>query len=591
MADNKSRAASLQVTTWARQGFILISTLSFFVNLSVLTSPLYMQQVFDRVLQTQHTETLLYLTMIVVVFLAVFSFLDVLRTQALSRLGRWWDETLRRDLMVAVLAQARVTSKGTVSIVSDLQTVRGFVGGPSVLPFFDTPFMPIFIIVIALLHPWLGVLALVAASLLMALALVSEVITKIAAKQLAERQMRLNAVATSAVRQADSIHAMGMIDGVVRRYVEETMPVIMISQRIADVTGVIGGITKFIRLTVQILVLGLGAYLVTRGELTSGGMIAASIILGRALSPAEQAMSAWKSFAAAREAHGRIMEILNAHPPEPQKIALPIEKAEVLVDAVSFVMPGTNRFILRNVSMRIPAGSVVALVGSSASGKSTLCRILVGALKPTSGVVRIDGASLPDIPPKQLGRLLGYMPQTVEFIAGSVRDTIARLEDVDDEAVVAAAKAANCHDMIQQLPHGYQTEISEGGAGLSGGQRQRIGLARALYRLPKLVVLDEPNASLDSESEGKLIAAIKTLKEAGTTVVMVSHKLTALGVVDYIAVLKNGQLEKFEDRDTALKALVMPTLNNAAAARARATAQSPASTQTKPAPLEAMGAK
>jgi ATP-binding cassette, subfamily C, bacterial exporter for protease/lipase len=557
MSDSsKTKSPSLHVMALAGRGFMLISVLSFFVNLSVLTSPIYMQQVFDRVLQTQHVETLLYLTMIVVAFLAAFSFLDVLRTQALSRLGRWWDETLRNDLMTAALAQARLSARGSVSVVNDLQTVRGFVGGPSILPFFDAPFMPLFIIVIGMLHPWLGLLAFVSAVMLMVLALISEMITKAASRKLAEQQMRLNAVASSAIRQADSIYAMGMIDGVMRRYAAETAPVIAISQRVADVTGLIGGITKFIRLTVQVLVLGLGAFLVTRGELTSGGMIAASIILGRALSPAEQAMSAWKSFAAAREAHHRIMEALKTHPPEAAKVTLPIAKADIAVEAVSFVLPGTNRFVLRNVTMTIPAGAVVALVGSSASGKSTLCRILVGALKATSGVVRIDGAALGDVPPAQLGRLIGYMPQSIEFMSGTIRDTIARMEEADDAAVVAAAQAANCHEMIQQLPSGYQTEIGEGGSGLSGGQRQRIGLARALYRIPKLVVLDEPNASLDSESENMLIAAIKKLKESGTTVIMVSHKMTALGVVDYIATLKGGQLEKFEDRDTALKALI-----------------------------------
>ena len=558
MADEKQPTSALDITTWARSGFLLIGFLSFFVNLSVLVSPLYMQQVFDRVLQTQHVETLLYLTGLVIIFLAVFSFLDVLRTQALSRIGRWWDETLRNDLIAAALAQARAASKGSVSVVADLQTVRGFVGGPSILPFFDAPFMPLFLIVIALLHPWLGVLALLAAMILLSLAMVSEVITKQAAKELAERQMRINAIASSAMRQADAIHAMGMINGVVRRYIGESMPLILISQRVADITGLIGGITKFVRLSVQVLVLGLGAYLVTRGELTSGGMIAASIILGRALAPAEQALSAWKGFAAAREAHSRIMLLLKTHQPEPEKVQLPITKADVSLEAVSFVLPGTNRFVLRNITMKIPAGSVVALVGASASGKSTLCRLIVGALKATSGVVRIDGAAVGDIAPKQLGRLIGYMPQSVEFMSGNIRDTIARLEEADDEAVVEAAIAANCHDMIQRLPQGYQTEIGEGGGGLSGGQRQRIGLARALYRVPKLLVLDEPNASLDSESETKLIDAIKRLKAKGTTVIMVSHKMTALSVVDYIAVLKDGQLEKLEDRDSALKALIRP---------------------------------
>lgn len=554
--NNQNKHPAADVVRQCSGGFRLICFLSFFTNLSVLISPIYMQQIFDRVLQTQAIETLFFLTLIVLVFIAFFSFLDILRARALARIGRWWDETLRSPLLAAAMKHAQISGRGSSSIMTDLQVVRGFVGGPSILPFFDAPFMPFFLIVIAILHPWLGILALVAALVLLGLAFMTERFTQTAARELADRQQRLNGLTISALRQVDAIHAMGMGEGIIKRYSQENAPTLKVSQQLADSSGMVGGLTKFVRMAVQILVLALGAYLVTRAELTSGGMIAASIILGRALAPAEQAIGAWKGFAAAREAHGRILEILNAAPPEAAKTQLPEAKGEVSLEGVSFVLPGTQRFIVRGVTMKIKPGSVVALVGGSASGKSTLCRLIVGALRPTTGIVRIDGAAVGDIAPEQLSRTIGYLAQSVEFLGGTIRDNIARFTNIADEAVVAAAQLANCHEMILRLPNGYQTEIGDSSVGLSGGQRQRIGLARALLGLPRLVVLDEPNANLDSEGDQQLVEAIKALKQAGVTVIMVSHRMTQLSVIDYFATIKDGQLEKFEDRETAIRGLM-----------------------------------
>jgi PrtD family type I secretion system ABC transporter len=328
-------------------------------------------------------------------------------------------------------------------------------------------------------------------------------------------------------------------------------------------TATVGGISKFVRTAVQILIMAAGAYLITKGELTSGGMIAGSIILGRALQPAEQALGAWRSFTNARQAHHRLMALLEAAPADAHKIELPEPKGLISIEGASFQIPGQDRPILRGVNLTIEPGTIVALMGTSASGKSTLCKLLIGALQPTTGAVRLDGASLKSWNEAQLGRTLGYLPQSVDLFTGTVRENIARLSDPVDADVIAAAERAGCHDLIVRLPTSYETEVGEGGAALSGGQRQRIALARALYGNPKVVILDEPNANLDNEGEAALHKAIRDLKASGTTIILVSHRMAALAVVDKVAVLKDGVIERYEDRNVILKDLLTPVSNQA----------------------------
>lgn len=536
-------------------GFGVVFVLSFFINLSVLVSPLYMQNIFDRVLQTHHTETLFWLTLVTIGVLAVIGVLETLRGIVLARVGRWWDETLREDVLTAAVEQARLTGRNTAASIQDLQTVRSFVGTNAILPFFDAPWMPLFIGMIALLHPLLGAIALVAAIVLVVMAIILDRGSRVLSQGAAEQAMKGMGLAQALVRHADSAHAMGMLKALIGRYSTLQKPVVQSVERNADFAAVITGATKFFRLAVQIFILGVGAWLVLHNQLSSGGMIAASIILGRALAPAEQALGAWRGFVQARSAHKRLTELLTRREKPQPTIHLPPPKGLVEIENLSFLLPGQDRPVLRQVTLAVPAGKTLALIGPSASGKSSLCKLIVGSWNPTQGHVRLDGASIARWNREQAALYVGYMAQTVELFGGTVRDNIARFTAASDEAVVEAAQLAGVHDMILRLPKGYETDIGEGGAYLSGGQRQRIGLARAVFGDPRLVVLDEPNSNLDNEGETALLKAIARLRERGTTVILVSHRMTALSSVDYVAILRDGALERFGERESVIRDL------------------------------------
>jgi PrtD family type I secretion system ABC transporter len=536
-------------------GFGVVFVLSFFINLSVLVSPLYMQNIFDRVLQTHHTETLVWLTLVTIGVLAVIGVLEALRGIVLARVGRWWDETLREDVLTAAVEQARLTGRNTTAAVQDLHTVRSFVGTNAILPFFDAPWMPLFIGMIALLHPLLGAIALVSAIVLVVMAFVLDRGSRVLSQGAVEQAQKGMGLAQALVRHADSAHAMGMLSALIGRYKTLQEPVIQSVERNADFAAVITGATKFFRLAVQIFILGVGAWLVLHNQLSSGGMIAASIILGRALAPAEQALGAWRGFVQARSAHKRLTELLTRSEKPQPTIHLPPPKGLLEIENLSFLLAGQDRPVLRQVTLTVPAGRTLALIGPSASGKSSLCKLIVGSWNPTQGHVRLDGASVSRWNREQASRYVGYMAQTVELFGGTVRDNIARFTVASDEAVVSAAQLAGVHEMILRLPKGYETDIGEGGAYLSGGQRQRIGLARAVFGDPRLVVLDEPNSNLDNEGETALLKAIASLRERGTTVILVSHRMTALSSVDYVAILRDGALERFGERESVIRDL------------------------------------
>jgi len=543
------------IVALAMPAFAIVFVLSFFINLSVLVSPLYMQNIFDRVLQTHHGETLVWLTLVTMVVLLVIGSLEALRGIVLARIGRWWDETLREEILSVAVDQARRTGANTAGVVQDLATVRGFAGSSAALPFFDAPWMPLFIGVIALIHPLLGLIAVVAAAMLIGLAFLMERGTRALQNSVQEEATRGTALANSMIRNADTVFAMGMQRTLVERYKKLQEPVLVVGQRTADYASSITGLTKFVRLGVQIFILGIGAWLVIRNQITSGGMIAASIILGRALGPAEQALGAWRNFVQARAAHRRLVDLMSLAQPVTDTLKLPTPKGAVDVEAVTYVIPGQDRPVLKQVGFKLPAGRTLALIGPSASGKSTLCRTLIGSLQPQQGSVRLDGAAIARWNREQASRHVGYMSQSVELFAGTVKQNIARFTDAPDEDIVAAATLAGCHDLILRLSNGYETEIGEGGSYLSGGQRQRIGLARAVFGDPRLVVLDEPNSNLDNDGEMALIRTIATLKARGTTVILVSHRASALNAADLIGIMREGGMERFGERDSILQDL------------------------------------
>lgn len=537
----------------ARYGLCVVAAFSAMINLLILVSPLYMLQVYDRVLTSFRVETLLYLSLIAVISIMTLGVFDVLRGVAVSRLGRWWDETVRPALFAAALSRAQRHGPQVGAVLNDLQTVRGFVGSANIMPFFDAPWTPLFLGLIFLLHPVLGMLAVASGLTLLALAVIGDRLARAAQKGVAAEVAASNAFCTAALRNADVVYAMGMGTTVSRLYQNRQHKLNVAGAAGGERSAIITGVSRTIRIGVQIAVLGLGAWLVLNRELTGGGMIAASIILGRALAPIEQGMGSWRAFIAAREAQGRISALMRDEPHDaPDPVALPAPTGQLTVENLTMVFPGQDKPVLRRVTFRLDAGQVLAVIGPSAAGKSALCRLMVGTWRPTGGHIRLDDAELGAWREADRAKYIGYLPQAIELFGGTVRQNIARLGHAEDSAIIAAAQMAGCHETILRLPRGYDTEIGEGGCYLSGGQRQRIALARGLFGDPRLIVLDEPNANLDQDGEAALLAAIAKVRNAGATVVLVNHRHTMMQAVDKIAILRDGILENFGARDSVL---------------------------------------
>ena len=554
--------ARLRPTVLAVAGFSLA------INLLMLVSPLYMMQVFDRVLGSGHAETLLWLTVIAGIALLCLGALETVRGRLLSRGAAWLDGRMAGWLIAGGHAGGLAGRSLGTQPLRDLEQLRGFLGGTGMNPIFDAPWAPVFIAVIWMLHPWLGLLALGSAILLFLLALANELATRGPLKTAGRQRMAALTRCGAALRNAEVVQALGLLPRIVRRWEGDAAPAAAAQQTASDVGSLILGTTRFVRLFVQVGILGIGAYLVLQGQLTSGGMIAGSILLGRALAPFEQAVSAWKGFVGARASYHRLQTLLRAAPEPQRTMALPPVRGRVTVEAASFVPPGSDRPVLRQAGFALEPGEALAVIGPSASGKSSLCRLLVGVWPPSAGHVRLDGADVTSYGREELGRQIGYLPQDVELFDGTVRDNIARLADppdgtasdetASDESVIEAAMRAGAHDMILHLPQGYDTRVGEGGAILSGGQRQRIALARALYGRPRLLVLDEPAASLDQEGEAALMVALATAKEDGTTIVLVAHRPSQLAQTDRILVLRQGAVEQFGPRDEILQRVTGP---------------------------------
>jgi ATP-binding cassette subfamily C protein/ATP-binding cassette subfamily C exporter for protease/lipase/ATP-binding cassette subfamily C protein EexD len=549
-----------------RRGLLVVAGLSLFLNLLVLVSPLYMFQVFDRVLPSGHVETLVALTVVAGFALLVFGLLEVTRHQALVRISTWLDRRLSEPVLAASVGEALAGRATGAQPLRDLAQLRAFISSESVLPVLDAPWTLVFIAVIFLLHPWLGVLALLSAVLLFALALSSEMVMRAPLGEANEHWMAAQRRGETALRNAEVVHAMGMLPALLRRWHADNDRALDRHAQAGDRGAVIVGMAKFLRLFVQIAILGLGAYLVLHGELTGGGMIAGSILLSRALAPVEQAIGAWKGLVAARGSHDRLRSLLARHRPSAPALRLPEPEGHLSAEHLIFAPPNSERPILKDVSFELAAGEVLAVIGPSGSGKSTLCRLITGAWAPSSGHVRLDGAELHTWERSDFGAHVGYLPQDVELFPGTVRDNVARMTDAPDEAVIEAARLAGAHDMILRLPDGYATEVGPRGAGLSGGQRQWIGLARALFGNPRMVVLDEPNASMDQTGEAALIEAIGRLKARGTTVILVAHRPSLLVHVDRLLILRDGTAVLFGSREEVLPRLMVKRAAPAVAA-------------------------
>ena len=550
--DNELDAALLA----HRPDFVRAAGFSLLSNLLMLVPTLYMLQVYDRVLTGRSTTTLLMLTLILLVMVALQTAVDAVRGGVLQRVGVGLDRQLGVRVFDAVLKRnLRAPEGNPVQSLHDLTTLRQFLGGAGVIVFFDAPWAPIYIGVICLIHPWLGLFALVAALFILALALLNERLARAPLEEAQKYALRAASLASGQLRNAEAAEAMGMIRGLRARWTALQERVLALQELASQRASAVGSSTRFVRVASQSLVLGLGAWLAIDDLITPGGMIAASILLGRGLAPVEQGIAQWKAWLSARSAHGRLYKLLADFPTLPEAMPLPKPSGLITVENVTAGPPGVKAPVLKDLAFRINAGDVVGVIGPSASGKSSLARLLVGLWAPTAGSVRMDSVEVSTWDKSELGPHIGYLPQDVELFEGSVADNIARFGAVVPDMVVAAAQRAGVHEMVLRLSNGYGTPLGPGGAALSAGQRQRIALARALYGEPRIVVLDEPNASLDEAGELALSMAIQELKSKNATVVLITHRRSVLSAVDKLLCLRDGVVVAYGPRDAVLQVL------------------------------------
>jgi len=541
--------------------FLATAVFSFFLNLLILVVPLYMLQVFDRVLSSRSESTLVMLTLVAGFMLVILGLLEIVRARVLVRTGVKF-EALLKDRVFAAVFERSVGAPGATrtQALQDLDALRQFLTGSGLLALLDAPWTPIFIGVIFLLHPWLGVASIAGAVLLLALALLNEALTRRPLKDASERAIKANNFTETSLNNAEVLKAMGMLGGIRRRWYQHRLASVGHQARASDRAGVVLAGTKVVRLYLQILLLGIGAYLTMQQIITPGAMIAAAILLGRALAPVELAVGNWRGFVTARAALSRLDELLESVPADKPGMRLPRPEGRVRFEQVVAAAPGGDPAspILKGVTFELAPGSALGVIGPTAAGKSTLARLMVGVWRATRGTVRLDGADVYEWNRADLGNHVGYQPQEVKLFDGTVAENIARFGNIDAEAVVAAARKAAAHELILRLPRGYDTIVGSQGHTLSGGQRQRIGLARALYGDPSLVVLDEPNTNLDQPGERALLATISDLKRAGKTVVVIAHRPNILVDVDRILCINEGVMEALGPRDEVIARYTLP---------------------------------
>ncbi|MDX2258522.1 MAG: type I secretion system permease/ATPase [Hyphomicrobiaceae bacterium] len=542
-----------------RPALVTVMIFSVFCNVLLFVGPLYMLQIYDRVLASRNEGTLVALTLIAVFLLLAYSGLDLLRSRLLVRAGYKFDEALNGPLFRSALSSALAQrSAAPASATRDMDTFREFWTGSGVITLCDAPFAPVFVAICFVFHPLLGVVALVGALVLFLLAVANEYATRASLTEAGKRSSEASHYATSSMANVEVIHALGMHRAIHKRWVDRHVQALAFQAKASDWAGVIMAATKFVRQVLQVLILGAGAWLAIEGLISPGAMIAASIMMGRALAPVEQSVSQWKSFMGARNAWSRLEALFARVGEQPQRTPLPRPAGNVAVEGLVVAAGAGGKPILRGISFQIAAGEVLAIIGPSAAGKSTLIRSLVGVWQPAAGVVRLDGSDLRHWDPERLGEYVGYLPQDIELFSGTVAENIARFRDDPPEKAVEAGMLSGAHALVQQLPQGYDTPIGELGSSLSGGQRQRIGLARAVYGAPSILVLDEPNAHLDRAGESILMGAIQRCKERGTTVIFATHTPQLLTVADKILALKDGQLHLFGPAKQVLAELVKP---------------------------------
>lgn len=536
--------------------FFTVGVFSAISNMLMLAPSIYMLQVYDRVLASRNEITLLMLTMMILGAYLLMSALELIRSFVLVRVGARFDMKLNKRVYSAAFEQNLRKSGGNAGqSLQDLTNIRQFLTGSALFAFFDAPWFPIYLIVIFFFEPMLGYFALGGTVILVILAYINE---RVSHKPLAEANTMAIAstnLASNNLRNAEVIESMGMLPNLQARWFKLHGKFLHLQAEASEKAGLVGAITKFVQVSLQSLILGLGALLVLEGKITPGMMIASSILVGRALAPVQQVIGVWKSWASTRSAFERLSAVLANNPARNAGMPLPKPLGAMSVENVTAAPPGTQTPILKAVNFSIVPGDVLGVIGPSGSGKSTLARLLVGVWPAMVGKVRLDGADMFEWNKAELGPHLGYLPQDIELFGGTVSENIARFGPVDGELVVQAAQRAGVHDMILHLPKGYDTLLGDGGAGLSGGQKQRLGLARAMYGDPSLIVLDEPNSNLDDVGEAALVQAINDLRQRGKTIVLITHRTSVIGITNKLLLLRDGIVNAFGPTNQVLASI------------------------------------
>ncbi len=544
-----------QALSKCNSAFLFAFLFSFFISLLSLAMPIYSMQVLDRVLSSGSIETLIFLSLIVVVFFIFLGILTAIRAAVFMHIANWLDKNISPilfDFSVEHQNQKNLTNQN----LRDLQTMKAFISGPNLGTVFDAPFALVFLVIIFFIHPLNGVVTVVGALILLKMAFLNEKMTKSLIEKSNEMQIELAHDFEIISSNSESVKAMGMKGNVRSAWQESNHKFQEVSNKLNLRYNKISATTKSLRFAIQMMTTAVSAVLVIYNKMSSGGIIAVSILSGKALAPFDSAVTLWKSVVTVRKSYNRLQESLKGFDHEKDKIELPAFKGEISVDKLIYKLEKSEHILIKGLSFKINAGDLVAVVGPSASGKTTLSRLLVGVIKPSSGIIRFDGADLADQDFEKIGKYIGYLPQDVELFKGSIKANIARMNvEAKDEEIIAAAKFCGIHEMILSLPNGYETYIDKDSLNLSAGQRQRIGLARACFGEVRLVVLDEPNSNLDSAGEAALAQVLRGLKAKKITTIIVTHKPSIAMVCDKIMVVSNGQITAF---DEAAKVLQKP---------------------------------
>jgi PrtD family type I secretion system ABC transporter len=581
MSNKKSELMAVLAT--CRGTFLMTGLFSSVINLLMVVPSLYMMQVMDRVLHSHSVATLLMLTLIAAGLEGAMSLLEVIRSRILVRIGGRLERLGDRVLAAQFTSSLQRLNDNPGQAMRDFDKVRQFLTGAGIFAFFDAPLTPIFLALLFIIHPMLGFVAAAGIIVLFALAFANNAVTKKPMEAADKVSVSLSGAIDSSLRNAEVIEAMGMFQNFRRRWSGRQADILRYQAQAADRAGIVMGLTKYTRLLLQTAMLGGGAWLAIHEQISAGAIIASSMLMGRALAPAEQVIGIWKQFVGARVSYRRLTDLLRATAGATERSNPPRPLGVLSADGVSATPPGRDTPSLSDLTFELGSGQVLGIIGPSGAGKSTLARLLVGAWRPDAGTVRFDGADIQSWDAETRGTFVGYLPQDVELFDGTIAENIGRFGALDSEAIVAAARRADVHDLILRLPLGYDTPIGKGGSALSGGQRQRIGLARAVFGNPAIIVLDEPNSNLDDVGEAALVHAVLQMKAAGTTVIVFSHRPSILSAADQIMVLEAGKIRLFGSRAEVLAAVTRPVINSGGRAADQGTGSQ---SRTSPAPSQ-----